>query len=361
MLKIFAPLGIPLGWLMYVINGIVHNYGLTLIIFAVIFKILMIPLGIKQQKAMIVNARIQPKMAEIQKKYANNRQKLAEEMQELYAKEHFSPYSSCLPMLVQFPILMGMLDVVYYPIKHLLRLPPDVIEKAISIATPILGEQFVMKAYSKEMCVLSAINQNPGPFFEGLGDQMATTIANFDFSMFGLFLGDQPTLTPGDKPWGLYLALLTIPILSGLTSLWMSKVTQQSVPTGGDAKAAGMSRSMMMMMPLMSIWISFIVPAGVGIYWLISNVLSAIQTVILNKYMNPAEEAKKAVEEAEVRYQEERHEKIEAKRIARENRSNGIVDETITESLSQKELNRRKLAEARKRDALRYGEEYKED
>ena len=164
MLKIFAPLGIPLGWLMYVINGIVHNYGLTLIIFAVIFKILMIPLGIKQQKAMIVNARIQPKMAEIQKKYANNRQKLAEEMQELYAKEHFSPYSSCLPMLVQFPILMGMLDVVYYPIKHLLRLPPDVIEKAISIATPILGEQFVMKAYSKEMCVLSAINQNTGPF-----------------------------------------------------------------------------------------------------------------------------------------------------------------------------------------------------
>ncbi|MEG1972887.1 MAG: YidC/Oxa1 family membrane protein insertase, partial [Oscillospiraceae bacterium] len=231
---------------------------------------------------------------------------------------------------------------------------------AISIATPIMGEQFMMKSYSKELCVLSAINNNPAPLFEGLGEAHAAAISNFDFSMFGLFMGDMPTLTPGDKPWGLYFALLLIPILSGLTSIWMSKVTQASVPQSGDAAAAGMNRSMMLMMPLMSVWISFVVPAGVGIYWLISNVLSAIQSVILNKYMNPAEEAKKAAAEAEARYQAERQEKIEAKKLAREQKAQGIFVEN-EEGLSQKDQNRRKLAEARRRDAEKYGEEYHED
>ena len=115
---------------MYAINSVVNNYGITLILFAILVKVLMIPLAIKQQKSMIVNARLQPKMREIQKKYANNREKYAEELQKLYAKEKFSPYTSCLPMAIQFPILFGMLDVIYYPIKHTIRLPADLISNA---------------------------------------------------------------------------------------------------------------------------------------------------------------------------------------------------------------------------------------
>ena len=360
MRQFFAIFGVPLGWLMNAIYGIVNNYGITLIIFAVLFKLLMVPLSIKQQKAMIANARIQPLMAEIQKKYANNRQKMAEEMQALYAREHFSPYSSCLPMLVQFPILMGMLDVVYYPIKHMLRIPADVISKAVGVATDILGADVIAKAYSKEICVLQAIKLNPAPFVDALGEETAGVISNFDFSMFGLFLGEQPTLTPDGKPWGLYLALLAIPILSGLTSLWMSKLTMSGTSSDDNQAANAMSKSMLLMMPLMSVWIAFIVPAGVGIYWLISNILSGIQSLILNKYMNPKEMAEKAKKEAEERAQKERAERIAARKEARERKAAGL-DVEDEKGLSQKELNRRKLAEARKRDALKYGEEYKED
>ena len=117
----FSFIGTPLGLVMYAINSVLHNYGITLIVFSVILKILMIPLGIKQQKGLIVNAKMQPKMKELQRMYGNNKQRYSEELQKLYDREKFSPLSSCLPMLIQFPILFGMLDVIYYPIKHMLK------------------------------------------------------------------------------------------------------------------------------------------------------------------------------------------------------------------------------------------------
>lgn len=355
LISIFSPIGYVLGFIMYYINQVVQNYGVTLIIFSILVKLCMIPLGIKQQKGLISNARMQPKMKAIQKAYGNNKQKYSEELQKLYDEEHFSPMSSCLPMLIQFPILFGMLDVIYSPIKHMLRLPADTINKAIEIATGVLGEGG-MSVYSKEISVINAVKASPDVFASGIGQEATDMIANFDFSMFGLFLGDQPTLTPDGRPFGLYVALLMIPILSGITSLLMSLVTKQSTAASTDGQMAGMNTSMMIMMPMMSVWISFIVPAGVGIYWLISNVLSAVQAVILNKVMNPAEEIAKAKALEEEMREKERLERIEKKKKAKEA---GVksVDEA---GLSQKEINRRKLAEARRRDAERYGEQYVE-
>jgi YidC/Oxa1 family membrane protein insertase len=190
-----------------------------------------------------------------------------------------------------------------------------------------------------------------------MGAETANILANFDFTMFGLFLGDQPTLRPEGKPLGLYFALLLIPILSGATSMIMSLSTMKSTPAM-DSQAAGMSKSMMIMMPLMSVWISFIVPAGVGIYWLISNILSSIQTIILNRIMNPAEEIAKAEAAEKERLEKERVERIEAKKLAKETSAVSTGASLDGKALSQKEVNRRKLAEARRRDAERYGEEY---
>ncbi|MEG2175041.1 MAG: YidC/Oxa1 family membrane protein insertase [Oscillospiraceae bacterium] len=355
MMKLFAPIGWVLGWVMYAINSVVHNYGITLIIFAVLVKVCMIPLGVKQQKGLIANARITPKMKELQKAYGNNKQRYSEELQKLYDKEGFSPLSSCLPMVIQFPILFGMLDVIYYPIKHMLRFPAETIDKAISIAGTVLGDA-AMKGYSPEYPVFTAVRTNAQPFIEGIGAAATNQIANFDFTMFGLFMGEKPSLLPDGKPIGLYLVLLLIPILSGLTSLVMSLSTMKSTNASTGGQMAGMNNSMLVLMPLMSVWISFIVPAGVGIYWLITNILSSIQTIVLNRTMNPAAAIAKAeAEDAELR-ERERLERIEAKKRAREQTgTDGALNE---KALSQKELNRRKLAEARRRDAERYGEEY---
>ena len=111
-ISFFAPVGWVLGLIMFYINKVTNNYGLTLLLFSIIVKVLMIPLGIQQQKGMISSARLQPKMKALQKAYGNNKQKYSEELQKLYNEEGFSPMSSCLPLLIQFPILFGMLDVI---------------------------------------------------------------------------------------------------------------------------------------------------------------------------------------------------------------------------------------------------------
>ena len=352
-IKLFSPVGWLLGLIMFFINKLTNNYGLTLLLFSVLVKVCMIPLGIQQQKGLISSARMQPKMRALQKAYANNKQKYSEELQKLYNEEGFSPMSSCLPMLIQFPILFGMLDVIYSPIKHMLRLPADVVNKSIEVATALLGESG-MNPYSKEISVLTAAKANPQAFIDGIGAEATAAITNFDFSFFGLSLTEQPTLTPEGKPFGLYFVLLLIPILSGVTSFMMSMVTKQSSQASAGEQMAGMNNTMMIMMPLMSIWIAFIVPAGVGIYWLISNILSTIQSIVLNKIMNPAEEIAKAKAEEEAMREKERQERIEKKKRAKEQ---GVKDADEA-GLSQKEIARRKLAAARKRDAERYGEEY---
>ena len=145
-----------------------------------------------------------------------------------------------------------------------------------------------------------------------------------DLSIGPIDLTQQPTFALN--------LLILIPIFSFLTSLLVSFVSMRQTAdmSGNAAAAAGMSKSMMIMMPLMSAWISFVVPAGLGVYWIISNILMAVQTYLLNKFMNPKELAEKARKEAEERREAERQAKIEAKKRARER---GETD--IEQALSQ--------------------------
>jgi YidC/Oxa1 family membrane protein insertase len=151
--------------------------------------------------------------------------------------------------------------------------------------------------------------------------------------------------------------VILIPIISGVTSLLSSLQLNKSQP---QSSGAGM-KGMMLMMPLFSTWIAFSVPAGVGLYWVYSNLVSMLQAKIMNKIYNPKEIAEKAKKELEERQERERLERIEAKKQLKEAAKKGnISGEDLPKALSAKELNRRKLAEARKRDAEKYGEEYVE-
>ena len=231
--------------------------------------------------------------------------------------------------------------------KHILRLPADTINAATEIAKQVLGEGG-MNMHSVEMSIINAVHQNAGAF-SSLGADVVDKISNFDFTFFGMDLGVVPTMAVN--------IYLLIPILSGLSALGMSLISMKlsSATTGEDGAAASMNKSMLLMMPLMSVFIAFQVPAGVGVYWLLSNVFSAAQSYILNKIYDPVEMVKKAKEEAAARKEQERKEKIEAKKRMKQG------DATAAEkALTQKEINRMKLAAARKRDAEKYGEEYVE-
>ncbi len=343
---IFALIGYPLGWIMWLCYKIIPNYGIALILFTILTRVALIPTAIKQQQSTVKMALFRPKIEELQKKYANNKQKLNEELTLLYQKEGYSPFSGCLPLLIQMPILFGLIDVIYNPLKHILRMPADVAATAIATMES-LGTK--VTSYSAQISVIGSAKANPAPFIEALGAETVQRITSIDLSFLGLNLADTPS-------WALN-PLLLIPILAGVTSLLLSVVTMKNTAAtaGNDAMAGATSKSMMLMMPLMSVWFTFSMPAGVGFYWSVSNLIMMLQTMLLNKYYNPAEMAEKMKVEMEERRERERQEKIDAKKRARDGESTAAL-----EALSQKEINRQRLAAARKRDAERYGEEYVE-
>ncbi len=350
-----AIIGTPLGWIMWLCYSVVKNYGFAIILFTILTKLLLFPLSVKQQKNSVKMASFQPKLAAIQKKYANNKEKMSEEMQKLYTKEGYNPMSGCLPLLIQFPILFGLIDVIYNPLKHMLRFPADAINRAIEIASNVLGSGTSMHVASQQLGVISAYQTNPQAF-EILGTEfgadLLNRLANFDLTFLGMNFAETPY-------WGFNLLIL-IPIVSGLTSLLVSLQSMHNVKVqqGDQAAGGGMMKSMMLIMPLFSLFFAFSVPAGVGFYWIVSNLVAIGQSALLNKMYDPrkiAEARAKAEEEARI---QERQERIEAKRKAVAGKDKSSKE--AVKGMTEKELNRLKLAQARKRDAEKYGEEYVE-
>lgn len=337
-------LGVPLGWVMKFIYGFIQNYGLSIIVFTILVKLLMLPMAVKQQKSQAKMAVVQPQMLELQKRYANNQQKLQEELAALYAREGYNPTSGCLTLFIQFPIIMGLYDVIYKPLTHVLALGSETLTKATEIATSIglLPE----KLYSAEPYIISAVQNDPAAF-EALGADIVSKIQNFDMYFLGINLGDTPTMA--------FNALLLIPILSFASQMLMTVISFRNNNTGSDNPSMAGMKATMYMMPFLSAWICFSVPAGVGMYWIVSSVLSLLQMVILNKFYNPKEMAEKARIESERRRELEK-----AERARRREEAKAGEAEAKRKALSQKEINRQKLAEARRRDAEKYGEVYVE-
>lgn len=367
--------GYPLGWIMWLLYTIIPNYGICLILFTVMVRAILFPLSIKQQKSSAKMSVFQPKMAEIQKKYANNKEKQQEEMMKLYQDHGYNPMSGCLPLLIQFPILFGIIDVVYNPLKHILRIPSDVITQL----TDIVSQHVEMFNPSQaQLQIVSAI-QNPDnlSWFSSISTEYVDKIANFDYSLFGLNLGIVPEMSLN---W-----MLLVPILSGVTSFLVSYISMKTNPSMETNQQSGcMMKGMMYGMPLFSVWIAFTVPVGVGIYWIVSNVLAGAQSIILNKMYSPSrykaeyeqkmqevEEQKRLEREKRRKKKLERGEELaeedmteeelkQLKKARREQRKEDPNRNPEEEYMTSREQARRRLAEARRRDAEKYGEEYHE-
>lgn len=359
---IMSVFGIPLGYIMWACYQLISNYGVCIILFTLITRLLLMPFSIKQQKNSARMAVMRPKMEALAKQYGDDKQKYQEELMALYSREKYNPVSGCLPMLIQFPILFGLIDVVYKPLRHLMHMSADAIEQMTETAKVVLGGE--ISAYSPQISAIQAFHQAPEQF-SFLEPEMITQLQNFDFNFLGMDLGQIPTLG-----WNL---LIIIPILSGITNLVYSIYSQkmQEKISPQNAQTGGMMKGMMLMMPLFSVFFAFQVPAGVGFYWLVSNIMMFIQGVVLNVVINPEKflaEAK-AKEEAEKLLAEEdrKRRRLEAAEQQRERQAEGKNKKKEKEKpkkekdpgeLTEKEKNRRKLAEARRRDAEKYGEEF---
>ncbi len=284
--------GYLLNWLYQIFN----NYGIAIIVFSVILRIILIPITIKQQKTMKKTAEMQEKMKDIQKKYKNNPEKLNQETIELYKKEKMSPFSGCLTSILQIIIILAVFYLVSKPLTYMKKIDKDVIQGYV---TEIKEEYGATSAYSEIEVIQKKSADDPNVYI------------NMDF--FGLDLSKVPNQNMQD------FRVYIIPLLYVITSFVSIKLTtnmQNNNSKKKDVKLIesansdkdespveekneqdealeamqDMNKNMSYMMPIMSICIAFVAPLGLALYWLVSNLLMIVERLIINKVMQKQEE-----------------------------------------------------------------------
>ena len=274
MMNALAFLAPVLGPVLKFIYQIVNNYGLAIILFSILMKLLIFPLNIKQQKSMEQMRVIQPELAKLNKKYKNDKEKLQKETMKLYETHNVNPAAGCLPMLIQFPIIFALYRVINQPVTYIMGLGSETMIKivnALKLDIDITNKNILM---TKE---IEIANKMTPDVIQKLGELLPDGIQSIDFNFFGLDLATNPQLTQFNILW-------LIPILAVLTTYLTSKITTLTQPNAGaDDNAASMSKSMMTIMPLMTGYFCFMMPSGVGLYWIINNVLSILQQLWFNR------------------------------------------------------------------------------
>jgi len=355
-------IGYPLGWVMWAAYQVVPVYSIALIIFTVIVRAAMIPLGVKQQKNQAHMMLFKPKVDAINKRYSNNKQKAQEEINKLYEREGYNPFSGCSSMFIQLPIIYGLIDVVYRPLTHILRFSGETVN-AIKTAVTAAGLK-AQNSLAIEMEILGNAEKYKSEIISAVGEGTYNKILTIDTDLFGI-------INLGETPEWVLNWLILIPIFSLLTALLTSFISMKMTQQGTDAQGKGCSYAMMFGMPFMSAYFSFLVPAGVGLYWIISNILSGVQSIVLRKIITPEKYAqmlendkkkgKKAKKSKFMAKLMEAQEQAAAQQGAYTKEEKALSDEekkALAEAKRTKELSdKEKLAQARKRYAEKYGDD----
>ena len=314
---------VPFAWLVRLFYNLTNSYGVALILFTLVIKLIMLPFQMKSKKSMMRMSRVSGQMQELQKRYAKNQAKLQEEMQKLYEEEGVNPMSGCLWSFLPLPILMALYSIIRQPITHFMMLSKDVLQTVVqSVAdagvdltnivmmdkatgAPALKDGLYQMAAYGQINLVKAVQE--------MGLSTPDGWFNVNYKSLGLDL----TATPWEYvksftfTWAV-IGVILIPILAGLSQFVFSKLTMKTQPQADAAGGASM-KSMMYMMPLFSVYIAFIMPAALGVYWIAQSVFSLIQEAILNKTLSAKMEA-----EEEARFQArqaDRQKRMEEARI----------------------------------------------
>jgi YidC/Oxa1 family membrane protein insertase len=284
----------PFGFVIqYIYNSLAfENYGIAIIFFTIFVRILLLPLAIKQQKSMLMTQKIQPEIDAINKNYAGDREKIQEETSKLYSKYKVNPMSSCLPLLLQFPIIIALYSVIRKPLTYIMGISAEAITKL----GEFVGNATGGAALKDEIKIKDFFLQNTDKLPSVSEWISRGKLINMNF--LGMNMGTTPAFNPGKITTNLvlYLPLLLIPILAAVTTFIQTKVTMAGNKNrkGEEAKPAtqaqSMTKSMNYIMPFFTMFIAFTVPAGLGFYWIISNIFAIGQTVLINKMVQSKEE-----------------------------------------------------------------------
>ena len=290
------------GYILNVIYEIVKNYGLAIILFSILLKILLLPLTIKQQKTLKKSQKLQGKLKELQDKYSNNPEKLNQEMMDLYKRENLSPFSGCLSSIIQIILLLAMFYLVSKPLTYMKKIDTEEINTYKEAIVQEQGENSVSTTYT-EISIIKYINNKIDNPEENVKENKIDIDENLYINMN--FLGLDLSAIPKDnyKDWKVYI----IPLLYIVSSCISIKMTQvqskkKNKKDNEDEKTKNnepdmteqMNKSMTWMMPILAVSVSLIAPLGLALYWLINNILMIIERFIIDKVIVLKEEEKNA-------------------------------------------------------------------
>ena len=352
--KLADIIQVPFGYLLDLLYQWTTNYGVALILFALALKLILLPTSMKSKKSMMKMSRLTPRVQALQEKYGNDQQKLNEATQALYKEEGVSMGGGCLWSFLPLLILIPLYTVIRQPITYILHESAEVAAQIVAVVKESLPAAFGKNEYYNELVAAPLIPQ----FAEELKGLVANarTLEGLNFSFLGVDLGAIPQVNIfkwAKYDWAHFGALL-IPLLSAgsqVLSMFISQNANNSVVTNEkgvqDAETAKksqqnqQSKMMMWMMPVMSLWIGFTVPAALSLYWLIQGVASTVIDVILTKRYRTiydaedAERLKRAMEQEAIEAEKERQ------RAARR----AANPDGITENTSKKKLQRKQQEE----------------
>ena len=338
---------VPFGYLLDWLYTFTNSYGLALILFSLIVKLVLLPMSVKSKKSMLKMSRLSPQVKALEAKYGDDKQKYQLAVQQMYKEEGVSMGGGCLWSFIPLLILLPLYYVIREPITYMMHNSRSISE-AIVAFLQASGENLGKNAYYAQLAAAGHI----GDYMEELKSLAVTANANLqamNFQFLGIDLAGIPSFRFWEcEGWG-EIGLFLIPVVSaGLqaASMWISQKMNNQVATNADgeqdtdaAKAANQTNAtMMLMMPLMSLWIGFSMPAAISIYWIAQAVFGAVQDYFLTKHYRKVYDEEDAVkQEIAAKRRAEEAEKERQRALRREQNPDGITDNVSKKKIRQQE------------------------
>ena len=318
----------PFAWLLMLFYDFSQNYGIALILFALVIKLVLFPFNLKGKKSMIQMNLLSSKMQQLQKQYGKDRERYNLEIQKLYEKEKVNPMSGCLWSFIPIIFLMVLYGIIREPLTYLMNVPADMIETVAEITGVANSGTYPQIAMLKAIADPAVLEQVKA----ALGESAGAGLFSMNVEFLGINLANIPQLNfwsaEGGLVWG-NIGLFLLPLVSvgtSLLSMYVSMKTNQ-MNRGGEQndQMAKTNRTMMIFMPIMSLWIGFTVPAGLSIYWIAQYIFSIFQELICGRLLKKDYERARA--EAAERERQEKEDEKRRKEEARLERQRRLEEE----------------------------------
>ena len=318
----------PFAWLLMLFYDFSQNYGIALILFALVIKLVLFPFNLKGKKSMIKMNLLSGKMQQLQKQYGKDRERYNLEIQKLYEKEKVNPMSGCLWSFIPIIFLMVLYGIIREPLTYLMNVPADMIETVAEITGVANSGTYPQIAMLKAIADPAVLEQVKA----ALGESAGAGLFSMNVEFLGINLANIPQLNfwsaEGGLVWG-NIGLFLLPLVSvgtSLLSMYVSMKTNQ-MNRGGEQndQMAKTNRTMMIFMPIMSLWIGFTVPAGLSIYWIAQYIFSIFQELICGRLLKKDYERARA--EAAERERQEKEDEKRRKEEARLERQRRLEEE----------------------------------